>query len=102
MNYCKAISTLLMTNDKLFKEDGVEKADASLYRSLTGSLLYLTATRPDILYVTSLLSRFMQSPSQIHFGAAKRILKYLRGTIDYNIWYRPSANAKLIGYTDSD
>lgn len=54
------------------------------------------------MYTTSLLSRFMQSSSQIHFGVAKRILLYLRATTDYGNWYRPSATAKLIGYTDSN
>ncbi|XP_039162821.1 uncharacterized mitochondrial protein AtMg00810-like [Eucalyptus grandis] len=56
MNYRKAVSTLLMTNEKLLKEDGADKVDASLYRSLIGSLLYLTATRSDIMYATNLLS----------------------------------------------
>ncbi|GKD35291.1 hypothetical protein Tco_1250800 [Tanacetum coccineum] len=50
------------------KEDGSSKVDATLYRSLVGKLLYLTATRPDIMFVASLLSRFMHNPSQIHIG----------------------------------
>lgn len=102
MHGCNAVATPLITNEKLQKEDGSPKADASSYRSLIGSLLYLTTTRPDIMYATSLLSRFMQSPSQIHYGAARRILRYLQGTIDYGIWYRTSPNSKLFGYTDSD
>ncbi|KAK4390397.1 Secreted RxLR effector protein [Sesamum angolense] len=54
------------------------------------------------MFATSLLSRFMQSPSQVHYGAAKRILRYLRGTKDFGIWYKPTNDAKLVGYTDSD
>ncbi|KAL0324814.1 UNVERIFIED_CONTAM: Retrovirus-related Pol polyprotein from transposon RE2 [Sesamum radiatum] len=50
----------------------------------------------------SLLSRFMQSPSQVHYAAAKRILRYLRGTKDFGIWYKSTNDAKLVGYTDSD
>ncbi|PNX86396.1 putative LRR receptor-like protein kinase, partial [Trifolium pratense] len=84
------------------KDDGSPEADASRYRSLIGSLLYLTATRPDIMYATSLLSRFMQKPSQIHFGAGKRILRYLQGTKEYGMWYKSIGNSKLLGYTDSD
>ncbi|KAL0367021.1 UNVERIFIED_CONTAM: Secreted RxLR effector protein [Sesamum radiatum] len=63
---------------------------------------YITATRPDIMFATSLLSRFMQSPSQVHYGAAKRILRYLQGTKDFGIWYKSTNDAKLVGYTDSD
>ncbi|BFG16559.1 hypothetical protein CerSpe_028330 [Prunus speciosa] len=132
---CKTVATPLITNEKLRKEDGSSKVDESIfrsligsllyltttrpdimyttslrsskvdesiYRSLIGSLLYLTTTRPDIMYTTSLLSRFMQNPSQIHYGAAKRILRYLQGTIDYGIWYKPTTDPRLFGYTDSD
>ncbi|KAK4394734.1 Retrovirus-related Pol polyprotein from transposon RE1 [Sesamum angolense] len=87
---------------KYQKEDGSQEFDGSMYRSLIGSLLYLTATRPDIMFATSLLSRFMQSPSQVHYAAAKRILRYLRGTKDFGIWYKSTNDAKLVGYTDSD
>ena len=99
---CKPVSTPLVTNEKLQKVDGAPEADASRYRSLVGSLLYLTATRPDIMFATSLLSRFMQNPSQIHLGVGKRILRYLQGTKEYGIWYKSTGNPTLLGYTDSD
>ncbi|KAL8116794.1 hypothetical protein AgCh_023088 [Apium graveolens] len=79
-----------------------KRVDSSPYRSLVGSLLYLTATRPDIMFVPTLLSRFKQNPSQIHFGAAKRILRYLQGTLDYDICYKAGKNLNLIAYSDSD
>ncbi|KAL0299923.1 UNVERIFIED_CONTAM: Retrovirus-related Pol polyprotein from transposon RE2 [Sesamum angustifolium] len=79
MESCKTVTTPLVTGEKYQKEDGSQKVDGSMYRSLIGSLLYLTATRPDIMFTTSLLSKFMQSPSQVHYAAAKRILRYLRG-----------------------
>ncbi|KAK4410977.1 Retrovirus-related Pol polyprotein from transposon RE2 [Sesamum angolense] len=78
----KTVTTPLVTGEKYQKEDGSQKVDGSMYKSLIGSLLYLTATRPDIMFATSLLSRFMQSPSQVRYGAAKRILRYLRGSVD--------------------
>ncbi|KAK4397351.1 Retrovirus-related Pol polyprotein from transposon RE2 [Sesamum angolense] len=102
MESCKTVTTPLVTGEKYQKEDGSQKVDGSMYRSLIGSLLYLTTIRPDIMFATSLLSRFMQSPSQVHYGAAKRILRYLRGTKDFGIWYKSTNDAKLIGYTDSD
>ncbi|KAL0364507.1 UNVERIFIED_CONTAM: Retrovirus-related Pol polyprotein from transposon RE1 [Sesamum angustifolium] len=79
MESCKTVTTPLVTGEKYQKEDGSQKVDGSMYRSLIGSLLYLTATRPDIMFATCLLSRFMQSPSQVHYAAAKMILRYLRG-----------------------
>ena len=66
---------------------GIDKADDFVYRSIIGSLLYLSATRPDIMFVASLLSRFMHSPSQVHFRAAKRVLRYIRGTTDYGLYF---------------
>ncbi|KAK4411578.1 Retrovirus-related Pol polyprotein from transposon RE1 [Sesamum angolense] len=71
MESCKTVTTPLVTGKKYQKEDGSQKVDGSMYRSLIGSLLYLTATRPNIMFATSLLSRFMQSPSQVHYAAAK-------------------------------
>ena len=92
----------LVVSEKLSKDDGASRVDSSLYRSLIGSLLYLTATRPDIMFAATLPSRFMQNPSQIHFGAAKRILRYLQGTLDYGICYKAGENLNLIVYSDSD
>ncbi|XP_042006058.1 secreted RxLR effector protein 161-like [Salvia splendens] len=57
---------------------------------------------PDILYATGLVSRYMENPTTSHFKAAKRILRYLRGTIDYGLFYSQSNDYKLVGYSDSD
>jgi hypothetical protein len=91
-----------MPNEKQKINDGASKADPTLYRSLVGSLLYLTATRPDTMFAASMLSRFMSSTSQMHYSATKRDLRYIKGTTDYGIWYKPVENSSLIGYTDSD
>ncbi|XP_048326840.1 secreted RxLR effector protein 161-like [Ziziphus jujuba] len=102
MSGCKIVATPLDNCQTMKKEDGSPPANSSTFRSLIGSLLYLTTTRPDIMYATSLLSRFMQNPTQVHYGAAKRILRYLQETKDYVIWYRPTSNSQLLGLTDSD
>ncbi|XP_042944487.1 uncharacterized mitochondrial protein AtMg00810-like [Carya illinoinensis] len=102
MTGCKLVAIPLIPNEKLRNEDGVKKVDASTYRSLVGSLLYLCNTRLDILFATSMLSRFMQCPSQIHFGTAKRVLRYLQGTIGLGMWYKKSSSIKLVGFTDND
>lgn len=98
----KPVSTLLVATDKLKREDESEPADESLYRKIVGSLLYLTATKPDIMFSTSLLARFMHKPSKKHYEAAKRVLRYIQGTIDFGIEYVVGKFALLIGYCDSD
>ncbi|CAL9010760.1 unnamed protein product, partial [Prunus brigantina] len=99
---CKSVSTPLVATDKLQREDGSEAADESLYRKIVGSLLYLIATRPDIMFSASLLARFMHNPSKMHYEAAKRVLRYIQGTIDYGIEYVIGKSALLVGYCDSD
>ncbi|XP_057537921.1 secreted RxLR effector protein 161-like [Amaranthus tricolor] len=73
-----------------------------MYRSLVGSLIYLTHTRPDIVNAVSIVSRFMSEPSKDHLTAAKRILRYIKGTKSYGIMYETEKFFKLTGYTDSD
>eukprot|EP00253_Pinus_taeda_P030569 PITA_30569 len=63
---------------KLSKEDSSKDFDPSLYKSIVGSLMYLTATRPDIMFVVSIISRFMERPKEAHWQAAKRILRYVK------------------------
>ena len=66
--------------------------DNTLYRKIVGSLMYLTATRPDIMYVVSLISRYMESTIEIHLLAAKRILLYLQGTKDFGCFTKRARN----------
>lgn len=89
---------------KITKEIGNdERTDKSHYRQLIGCLLYLTtATRPDLSYVVSLLSRFMENPSAKHMLLAKRVLRYLKGTTDFGILYKKGEINELVAYTDSD
>lgn len=100
-NY-KAVETPLTSNHKLSKDDGALEAGCSNYRNIIGSLLYLTASRPDLMYPASLLSRFMQKPSQNHYLAAKRVLRYIKGTTDYGLKFDKNKSNELIGYCDSD
>jgi len=99
---CRSVVIPLAANEKFREDDGEKKVNISLFRSLIGSLIYLTSTRPDFMFAASLLSRFIQEPSQVHFGPSKRILRYLQGTMDYGIMYKFGGNLNLIGYSDSD
>ncbi|KAJ0948333.1 putative RNA-directed DNA polymerase [Helianthus annuus] len=89
-------------NEKLSMQDGVEKANEETFRSMVGGLIYLTHSQPDLAHAVSVVSRFMQKPSKVHLGSAKRILKYVAGTIDYGIWYAKGKKIVLTGYSDSD
>ena len=99
---CKPVSTPLVATEKLIKDDGSGAVDEENYRKLVGSLLYLTATRPDVMYAASLLARYMHGPSNKHYGTAKRVLRYVKGTLDYGLMYEKGKKAVLMGYCDSD
>ncbi|KAI5343342.1 hypothetical protein L3X38_011218 [Prunus dulcis] len=99
---CKSVTTPLVATEKLAKDDGSGAANEEQYRSIVGSLLYLTATRPDIMYASSLLARFMHCPTNRHYGTAKRVLRYIKGTLDYGLEYVKGKSSFLIGYCDSD
>ncbi|XP_031253746.1 secreted RxLR effector protein 161-like [Pistacia vera] len=102
MENCKPVNTPLVPNLKLSKTDGAERVDEGKYRSLVGSLLYYTATRPDLMFTASYLSRFMSNPSELHLKAAIHVLRYVKGTIMLGICFRKAESLKLLGYTDSD
>ncbi|XP_057432877.1 uncharacterized mitochondrial protein AtMg00810-like [Lotus japonicus] len=87
---------------KISKDENGVEMDGSFFKQLIGSLMYLTATRPDIMYAVSLLSRYMSRPTEVHYSAAKRILRYLQGTTKFGILYKREGNLELIGFTDSD
>eukprot|EP00253_Pinus_taeda_P030134 PITA_30134 len=102
MQDSKAAITPKVMGLKLSKEDSSKDFDPSLYKSIIGSLMYLTATRPDIMFVVSLISRFIERPKEAHWQATKRILRYVKGTKQFGILYTTSECSDLIGYTDSD
>ncbi|XP_031256280.1 secreted RxLR effector protein 161-like [Pistacia vera] len=102
MDKCKPVDTPLVANLKLSKDDGVVKVDEKMYRSLIGWVLYLIATIPDLMFATSILSRFMSSPSEIHLKATKRVLRYVKGSSELGVWFKRTENLQLIGYSDSD
>jgi hypothetical protein len=87
---------------KLSKDENGVAVDQSMYRSMIGSLLYLTASRPDTTFDVGVCARYQAGPKMSHLTQVKRILKYINGTSDYGILYSHSANSKLIGYCDDD
>lgn len=86
---------------KPMKDEGV-KADNTFYKQVVGILMYLTPTRQDIMFVVNLISIYMENPIELHLQATKRALRYLKGTIGYEIFYRRAGDDELFAYTDSD
>ena len=76
--------------------------DNTFYKQIVGSLMLLTATRPDIMYFVSLISRYIENPTEMHLLATKRILRYLQETRDFGLFYKKGEKLKLFGFTDSD
>ncbi|KAL8147667.1 hypothetical protein AgCh_005113 [Apium graveolens] len=101
MQDCSSASTPMATATKLDKDIG-KSVDITDYRGMIGSLLYLTASRPDIMYATCLCARFQADPREPHLTAVKRIFKYLKGTAALGLWYPRESDFKLIGYSDAD
>ena len=92
----------MILNLKKLSSDESDLVDPTMYRQLIGSLMYLVNTRPDICFVVSTLSQYMCEPRQIHWVAAKHVLRYLHGTVGYGLRYLTNSDMHLVGYTDSD
>eukprot|EP00253_Pinus_taeda_P020539 PITA_20539 len=102
MEDCKPAPSPFQSGVKLSVSCTSLEVDATLYRQLVGKLLYLTHTRPDLSFAVGLVARFMQNSRESHWKAAKRILRYVRGTVQFGIHYSAKAAPLLVGYTDSD
>ena len=102
MDDCKPIKTSMATNGHLDLDEGGKSVDQTLYRSMIGSLLYLTASSPDIMFSECMCARFQANPKESHLSAIKRILRYLKHTPSMSLWYPKGASFTLLGYSDSD
>nr|GEU91482.1 ribonuclease H-like domain-containing protein [Tanacetum cinerariifolium] len=98
---CNPSRTLVDIESKL-RIDGDPVSVLTLYRSLAGSLQYLTFTRPDIFYVVQQVCLYMHDPREPHFSVLKRILRYVRGTLDYALQLFFSSTIDLVAYLDAD
>ncbi|XP_062075027.1 secreted RxLR effector protein 161-like [Humulus lupulus] len=92
----------MATTAKLIRDETGKKVDATLYRSMIGSLLYITASRPDIYFSVGVCARYQSTPTKLHLTAVKRILKYLVGTTDFGLCYSCDTNISLVGFSDSN
>ena len=102
MKSATPLYTLMEVGLKLSKSENEESVDRIIYRSLVSSLMYLTATRSNLMFAVSMLSRFMESPKKSHWEAGKSVLRYLCGNINKGIHYKSVKDSTLISYCDSD
>ncbi|GJT43805.1 putative ribonuclease H-like domain-containing protein [Tanacetum coccineum] len=98
----KSASTIIDLEKHLVKEGDRDDVDVHLYRSMIGSLMYLTSSRPDIIFVVCACARFQVTPKISHLTAVKRIFRYLKGKPSLGLWYPRDSPFKLYAYFDSD
>jgi hypothetical protein len=102
MEDAKPIKTSVATNGHLDLDEGGKLVDLKLYRSTIGSLLYLTASRPDIMFSVCMWARFQAAPKECHFTTIKRIMRYLKNSPNIGLSYPKGAQIERVGYWDSD
>uniref|UniRef100_A0A2N9FBP6 Integrase catalytic domain-containing protein n=1 Tax=Fagus sylvatica TaxID=28930 RepID=A0A2N9FBP6_FAGSY len=98
----KVVSTPLEMNARLTPLDGTPLSDATLYRQLVGSLVYLTVTRPDIAHAVHLVSQFLSAPHSTHYAAVLHILRYIKGTMFHGLHFSAHSTLDLCAYSDAD
>jgi hypothetical protein len=98
----KPIKTPMGTNGHLALDTGGKSVDQKVYQSMIGSLLYLCASRPDIMLSICMCARFQADPKEVHLRAVKRIMRYLVYTHKFGLWYPKGSTFDLIGYSDAD
>ncbi|GJR44186.1 retrovirus-related pol polyprotein from transposon TNT 1-94 [Tanacetum coccineum] len=97
-----SVDTPMIENKKLDEDLQGKPVDATLYRGMIGSLMYLTSSRPDLNYVVCLCARYQAKPTEKHLQAVKRIFRYLNGTINMGLWYSKDTDMSLTTYADAD
>ncbi|GJS92287.1 putative ribonuclease H-like domain-containing protein [Tanacetum coccineum] len=98
----KTASTLMETQKPLLKDEDGEEVDVHMYRLMIGSLMYLTSSRPDIMFAVCACARYQVNLKVSHLHAVKRIFRYLKGQPKLGLWYPKDSPFNLVAYTDSD
>ncbi|GJX80468.1 retrovirus-related pol polyprotein from transposon TNT 1-94 [Tanacetum coccineum] len=98
----KPMKTPMFSDTKLTKDEECELVDSTKYRGMIGSILYLTASGPDIMFSVCLCARFQEAPKTSHLEAVKRIFRYIKGTTHLGLWYPKETGIETVVYVDSD
>ncbi|GKB30924.1 hypothetical protein Tco_0870325, partial [Tanacetum coccineum] len=99
---CDLVDTPMVEKSKLDEDTERKVVDLSHYRGMIGTLLYCTASRPDLQFVICMCARYQARPTKKHLHAVKRIFRYLRGTINQGLWYPKDSSIALTTFTDAD
>jgi hypothetical protein len=102
MSGAKPTATPLCTTTPLKLLDGSAPGDSKVFRSIIGALQYATLTRPDISFSINKLSQFMHQPTEIHFQQLKRVLRYLKFTLNHGLMLKKPVHLQLQAYSDAD
>ncbi|GKA35129.1 hypothetical protein Tco_0721620 [Tanacetum coccineum] len=102
LEYSKPIKTLMSSETKLTRDKDGESVDDTKYHGMIGSLLYLTASRLNIMFSVFLSLRFQEDPKTSHLEAVKRIFRYIKGTTHLRLWYPKGTGVETIVYVNSD
>ena len=102
MSDSSPMGTPIMVNHGMEVDEKGVLVDSTLYRAMIGSLMYLTASRPDIIFATCLCARYQSKPKISHLTAVKRIFRYLKGTPTKGLWYSNDDSFDFVAYSDSD
>jgi hypothetical protein len=102
MTGCKPISIPLEQNVKLSVDEGDLAEDTTMYKCIVGSLIYMTITTPDLNYAVGVVSQFMQTPRKPHLDAVRRILRYIKHTLQCGIFYETKSQLQVHGYMDAN
>ncbi|GJR66956.1 retrovirus-related pol polyprotein from transposon TNT 1-94 [Tanacetum coccineum] len=102
MDSCDPVDTPMVDRLKLDEDPLGIPVDQTRFRSMVGSLMYLTASRPDLVFAVCMCARYQASPTKKHLEALKRVFRYLRGTINWGLWYPKDTAMALTAYADAD
>lgn len=97
-----AVKNLIVPGCRLTMEGSGDDVDNTIYKKMVGRLTYLTFTRPDLMFSVCLISRYLEKPTHMYTPAVKKILRYLRGTVDLGIFYGNFGKEESVAFTDSD
>ncbi|GJY11880.1 retrovirus-related pol polyprotein from transposon TNT 1-94 [Tanacetum coccineum] len=99
---CDPVDTPMVEKSKLDEDKEGKAIDPSHYHGMIGTLLYLTANRPDLQFAICMCARYQARPTEKHLNAVKRIFRYLKGTVHQGLWYPKDSSIALIAFADAD
>ncbi|GJY92169.1 hypothetical protein Tco_0507951 [Tanacetum coccineum] len=102
MESCDPVDTSMVEKSKLDEDPQGKAVDPTHYCGMVGTLMYLTSSRPDLVYAVCMCAQYQARPTEKHLHAVKRTFRYLRGTINRGLWYSKDSAIALTAFADAD